>query len=301
VVQGTYVKNIYKFILEMGKYNKNNKNNKCNKCNYQVNNYDCADNDVDCYDNHETTIDDCNAPYIICRDGELALNVTPSCCILQNPVYLDLYNRLYDVILDNRLDLLLANAIKDETSYNAFVQQLSTLFDYTTYRLEILLSDSSLVFDSRNIGLPSYSSVANTYANFRSGRLGAPASRPVVFPESQIFPEGTGYNTRNSSATLDRTAYVGIRLGPFRNSVGTAVLSIDLEQTNQANQANGANRANQGNQTNKARRTNGANRANRADKKSQKNKIKIQSQCDDDNYDDNNNNDVCQRCNGRKY
>lgn len=201
----------------------------------KINDNDCnciGNGDNTCFINHHMTIEDCSCcakPYVINKIGESFLNIKPSCCILLNPVYKLLYSTLYFAILNTQLDKLVLAAETDSTgtAYATLLNILKSLFDYTKYRFVIADASGITFFDSNHIATND-----NSYTNYIMGALGPNQNSTISAMEAQLYSEGTGYEMKFEAPIFDYmstgqcVAIVAIRLGCFRNSAGTAILSM---------------------------------------------------------------------------
>lgn len=177
----------------------------------------------------------CDAPYRQCHCSKIVLNVKPSKCILENCVYKHLYCKLYETILENCLEVRLnemylaandPNTDAANFAYQNFVTFVTSLFCITlgteSLRLVITEQDGTVVLDTAK------DSSVNTRANWKAKLINENHNSRLAILNTQLCPEGTGYETKLSSTVNKVQSYVAIRAGKFTNSSGTFRLSQNL-------------------------------------------------------------------------
>jgi len=175
----------------------------------------------------------CDTPYRICKCNKMALNIKPNPCILENCKYKELYCILYETILNNYLEVQLNNMYIEaapnncaaDHAYNNFLTLVLNLFHINpenlfSPRLVITEQDGTVVIDT-------FASTNNTRANWRTKTINENHNSRLAILNSQLFQDGTGYETKLSTTTNTVQMYVAIRGGKFNDSFGTFRLSID--------------------------------------------------------------------------
>jgi len=180
----------------------------------------------------------CDNTYRICKNNKLSLNVKTPTCLLKDPNYSLLFDKLYKAINENFLDSALAallkanNPIAGAAAYDSLLNTVVSLFNITlgnaTPRLVITEPDGTVVIDTaRPPG-------TNTYANWQNKLINENHNSRVAILTTQLFPCGVGYETKYSSTLSSNQllpinqAYVAIRAGPFLNNAGTFRLSVNV-------------------------------------------------------------------------
>ena len=176
----------------------------------------------------------CDAPYRICKCNRMALNIKPNKCILQDRKYKELYCKLYDTILENNLEIALNNMymstlVSDPNSdyaYNTFFALVKNLFGIdpsnnpTHKRLVIIEQDGTVIMDT--------SKNNNTRNNWKDKVINENQNTRICVLNAQLFPDGSGCETRMSSNSNTLQKYVAVRAGRFTHSYGTFRLSVDV-------------------------------------------------------------------------
>jgi hypothetical protein len=176
----------------------------------------------------------CDAPYRYCNCNKIALNVVPSKCIIVNPIYKELYCKLYNAILDYNLEIALNN-MYIQTAPNDSAADLAYTNFYTLVTSVLGMSSCSsnstrLVITEQDgtVVLDTFFTSGNTRAAWRAKTINENHNTRLAIMTAQMFKEGTGYETKLSTTTSTVQMYVAIRAGKFTNSYGTFRLSVDM-------------------------------------------------------------------------
>lgn len=110
------------------------------------------------------------------------------------------------------------SVLNSDASYASLLTSSQTLASGGKRTL-VAYPDGNVILDT---ALPASS---NTWANAQTGSVAANYNTRVTAMGSQMFRGGWGYERKRSNTTGDTRTYVSVRLGDFRNSQGTLVLS----------------------------------------------------------------------------
>lgn len=170
----------------------------------------------------------CDEPYrcINCYNKQQKLNISPPVCLLSSNTYKSLYDKLYDGILQNNLEILYDNLIKSDNPgvYTAFLDKIVEIYGITigspSPRIVLTESDGTVVIDT--------SSTNNTYDNWINGTINESHNSRVAILATQLFECGVGYETKFSNSVGTDQAYIGIRLGNYLNNPGSIRISQNI-------------------------------------------------------------------------
>jgi hypothetical protein len=110
--------------------------------------------------------------------------------------------------------------ISDEVQkkYKQLKDNCMNVADKIKGRVVITLPDGHVVIDTCK-------GDGNTYDNYVDDVISENHNSRICIFQTQYHPEGVSYERKFSSTTFQKEVYLAVRLGPFRNSLGTIRLS----------------------------------------------------------------------------
>jgi hypothetical protein len=141
------------------------------------------------------------------------------------------YSKLYVLLKPNVATIkTLVDGIKDQVSYGklvAFSRLLESRLPGS--RVTITLPDGTAVFDGGKLDDPGDTQrQGNSFKHYQNKTITENLNTRISNLDPQEHADGLGAETRLSSVTRKKEAFVGIRLGAHLNNSGTARISIKL-------------------------------------------------------------------------
>ncbi len=139
------------------------------------------------------------------------------------------YKTLYSLLKPNvPVITTLVNGSVDQASYGklvTFARKLEAKLPNS--RVSITLPDGTAVFDGGKQDDPGNTlKQGNSYAHFQAKSITENLNTRISNFDAQEHVDGLGAETRLSSVTKKKEAFVGIRLGAHLNNSGTARISV---------------------------------------------------------------------------
>lgn len=139
------------------------------------------------------------------------------------------YNKLYALLKPNVPSITtLVNSSKDQISYGrlvTFARKLEAKLPNS--RVTITLPDGTAVFDGGKQDDPGNTlKQGNSFKHYQDKTITENLNTRISNLDTQEHADGLGAETRLSSVTKKKEAFVGIRLGAHLNNSGTARISV---------------------------------------------------------------------------
>ena len=168
-------------------------------------------------------------PALILTAALSSLSFTASAETAANLIRKAPYNRLYALLQPNTPQIkTLVDGIKDQVSYGKLVTFARALeARLAGSRVTVTLPDGTAVFDGGKQDDPGDRvRQGNSYKHYIDKTITENLNTRISNLLPQLNPDGLGAETRLSSVTRKKEAFVGIRLGAHLNNSGTARISI---------------------------------------------------------------------------
>ncbi len=139
------------------------------------------------------------------------------------------YNKLYKLLKPNVPAITtLVNGAVDQVSYGklvTFARKLEAKLPNS--RVSITLPDGTAVFDGGKTDDPGNTlKQGNSYKHYQTKTITENLNTRISNLDAQEHVDGLGAESRLSSVTKKKEAFVGIRLGAHLNNSGTARISL---------------------------------------------------------------------------